>query len=118
MEKITLKVNDQTIELPTLTLDLEEQMEAAPKAQGAREQATAMLEFLQAVIPAEPLAERLGGDTLGEIDIVALRVLFTQAMSAYQTPVINAQAKAANDKIKAVKPVLDVMTRQGFKNVK
>lgn len=118
MEEIYIKVNDENVKLPPLTLALSEQMDSAQKAEGVREKAKAMYGWLQQVIPAKTLGSRLGGATLDELDCVALDVLFTQTVNAYQAPALNARAKAANEQVQAIKPLLDVMKRRGFKSVK
>lgn len=118
MEPVYVSVGGEEIKLPALTIQLSEQMEAASKAGTMRERAKARYEWLQQLIPAKKLASRLGGSSFDEVDCVALEMLFTQAANAYRTPVIEEQARIANEQVKALKPVLDVMSRRGFKAVK
>ena len=118
MEAVYVKINGEEVKLPPLTLALSEQMDKAQRTEGVREKAAAMYEWLQQLIPAKMLASRLSGKTLEELDCVALDVLFTQAVNAYQAPALNARAKAANEQVQAIKPLLDVMKRRGFKSVK
>lgn len=118
MEAVFVNVGSNEVKLPPLTVGLSEQLEKAQKAKTVRGGAKAKYEWLQQVIPAKVLSRRLSGSTLDGIDCVALELLFTQVVNAYRAPALNEKAKELNKQVQAIKPVLDVMSRQGFKHVK
>ena len=122
---IKIKTKAGSIDLPKLTLALSEMTDDVEACTDTRERYEKQLTFLQEVIPPEPLAKILDGETLEEIDLVELSVTYAAAVNAYAAPIIEEQTKAVNDGIKAVQPALNAMrqvqaaqSRQGFESVR
>ena len=111
MAECSVTIGGKKVYLPTLTLDLAERQETVRKAKSARERYELQLNYLKDVIAEDQLEEVLGSLELEECDLVELNVSYIKVVNAYSAPVLEAQVKAANDQVKAVRPALDVIAK-------
>lgn len=111
MAECSVTIGGKKAYLPTLTLDLAERQDAVREAKSARERYALQLDYLKDVVAEEQLEEALGSLELESCDLVELNVSYIKVVNAYSAPVLEAQAKAANDQVKAVRPALDVIAK-------
>ena len=111
MAECSVIIGGKKVYLPTLTLDLAERQDEVRAAKGARERYELQLAYLKDVVAEEQLEEALGSLDIEECDLVELNVSYIKVVNAYSAPVLEAQAKAANEQVKAVRPALDVIAQ-------
>ena len=111
MAECSVIIGGKKVYLPTLTLDLAERQDDVRAAKGARERYELQLAYLKDVVAEEQLEEALGSLDIEECDLVELNVSYIKVVNAYSAPVLEAQAKAANEQVKAVRPALDVIAQ-------
>lgn len=124
--------NGNTFELPNLTLEQKEKLEAANKAPSdTRAGIETKYNFVKTMLPEEYLEDVLGGDNVSAIDVQVLQLILADIDAAYNLPLIEAQMKKIATMMEPLKGVtenleaLSVMTngnremrRKGFKLVK
>lgn len=126
-----VNINGETIELPKLTLALQESMDKAVKAaQDNRAGLETKLKFVREVLPEELVNDALDGATVSEIDISALCMMVESINAAYTAPLIAArmeqlaqmmeplQGMAGSLEMLANMEPNRAMRRAGFKSVK
>lgn len=117
------------VELPKLTLGISDKMDAVGSAQSNRERYRLQHEFVKEVCGEEYAAQALDGEDIGDIDLVALNVVYVGIVNAYAAPAAKAQAEGIAEQMKALKPVVGAAdavgriavmgnSRQGFKAVR
>ena len=99
--------NGDRVSLPKLTLDLSDAMDAVTSCEDNRKRYALQLDFLNRVIPADILAEELGGSEVTDVDLVALAVLYVKVVNAYTAPVMEAQTKQLRDQLTTLKPIIN-----------
>lgn len=126
-----VNINGETIELPKLTLALQESMDKAVKAaQDNRAGLETKLKFVREVLPEELVNDALDGAIVSEIDISALCMMVESINAAYTAPLIEArmeqlaqmmeplQGMAGSLEMLANMEPNRAMRRAGFKSVK
>ena len=83
------------VELPKLTIEVARKMNAHMQAKAPEEAWRAEYDFLRDVLPADVLADELGGERFEDVDLSALDVVFTGVVIAYNAPAMRAQAERA-----------------------
>lgn len=124
-------MNFDDLELPKLTLSIQEEMDKAMKApQDTRAGLETKLKFVREVLPEEYVNEALDGTTVADIDISALCMLVESINAAYSAPLIEArmeqlaqmmaplQGMAGSLEVLASLEPNRAMRRAGFKSVK
>lgn len=121
--------NGNAVELPKLTLALSDEMDAVGAAKSNRERYELQYEFVKEVCGEEYASQALDGESIDEVDLVGLNVLYIGIVNAYAAPAAKAQAEGIAEQMKALKPVVGAAdavgrmavvgnSRQGFKSVK
>lgn len=121
-------IDGYAIDLPKLTLELSDEMDAVQAAQPGRAKFAAQYDFLKHVIEPEALAEMLDGDELETIDLAGLQLIYINVLSAYKQPMLQAQMEQLSKVSASVAPLMETMKaaqqmasrngRQGFRRVK
>lgn len=117
------------VELPKLTLEISDKMDAVGAAQSNRERYRLQHEFVKEVCGEEYAAQALDGEGIEDIDLVELNVVYVGIVNAYAAPAAKAQAEGIAEQMKALKPVVGAAdavgriavmgnSRQGFKAVR
>lgn len=115
------------VELPTLTVAINDALNKASKGQNDTAGFNARYEFLKSILSADYLKEVLGGSNINEIDLMALSTLFSQVQLTYTEPMIEQSLKPALKMLEEVAPMLEKMnviqsntnnSRQVFNRVK
>ena len=116
-----------SVELPKLTMALSARMDEVGAASTNNARFARQYEFVKDVCGEEYCAEVLDGETIDDIDLVALNVLYIGVVNAYAAPAAKAQAQGVAEQMKALKPIVGVAdavgkfapqpSRQGFKAV-
>lgn len=124
--------NGNTFELPKLTLEQKEKLEAAVKAPSdTRAGIETKYNFVTTMLPEEYLENVLGGDNVADIDVQSLQLILADIDAAYNLPLIEAQMKKiaiVMEPLKGVTENLEALTamtngnramrRKGFTHVK
>ena len=97
-----------TVELPPMTMALNEMTERIAASQGS-EHFRALFDFISTVIPADLLEEEVGGTTVATANLISLEVTYTRILNAYLRPVIAERMTAINEQMGNIKPVAEVL---------
>lgn len=113
----------KTYELPTLTMDVIEAIDAVQDAQGRRATFEAERAVLDLTIGVDAADEVTGGHGVDDCDLIALTNAFVRVSNAYMTPLVKEQAAGAREQVREIQPVLDAIklasqARSGFQLVK
>lgn len=127
----SVELNQETYELPPLTMALANKREKAETEKTQQAQWKAEFEFLKAVFGAETLARIIGTSKLDTCDLIALSTAFVKVTAAYDAPKNEAQREATNsavsqldaetlESLERMAKVIDSLgkTRQGFTSVR
>lgn len=109
MGPLKVEAGGREVELPRLTLDLDQLSGRALQEQG-RARYEAELAFLSKTLPSDALAAEVGDDDVEGADLVALEALFARVLFAYAAPVARAQLMAS----RSVAAELADPRREGF----
>lgn len=126
-----LKFDGEEIELPKLTLSMQENMDKAIKAPSdTRAGLETKLKFVREVLPEEMVNEALDGATVADIDISALSMMVESINAAYTAPLIEARMEQLAQMMEPLQGMAGslemlanlepnrAMRRAGFKSVK
>lgn len=117
------------VELPTLTLALNEKLNEAAKGGNEEKAQRLRYELLKEILGEEYTAEALNGSNVNEIDLIRLSKVFSEVQMAYTLPIIEDSVKPALKMLEDVLPMIEKMeriqangggkpNRQGFSRVK
>ncbi len=101
-------VSGATVELPPMTMALNEMTERIAASQGS-EHFRVLFDFISAVIPADLLEEEVGGTAVATANLISLEVTYTRILNAYLRPVIAERMTAINEQMGSIKPVAEAL---------
>lgn len=102
-----IELNGETYELPKLTITLQEMLDTAGSQRSTRAAFEKQLEAVQKVLGKDAAAKVLDGKQLKDIDLMALATTFSAVVTAYQKPLLEAQAASLEERFGTVSTALE-----------
>lgn len=120
----------KTLNLPKLTLDVSDRMDAIQACEDNRERYSMQYEFLKDALGEDYVNAEVDGNSVEDADLVMLNILYIAVVNAYALPVQQQQLENAKRQLSQVQPMLGAVdsvtaatkalnrSRQGFKAVR